>query len=115
MTGKPTRAPSWIESSSPTPPRSGDWPTLAPSDKTPAGNTTLIIAVPDAPGVPPLAGVAAEAAALANLIPGAQLLQHPTRQGVLAALPDHNVAHFACHGYSDWENPLPAGWLLYDH
>ena len=81
----------------------------------PAGNTTLIIAVPDAPGAPPLPGVAAEAAALANLIPGAHLLQHPTRQGVLAALPGHNVAHFACRGYSDWENPAASRLVLYDH
>ena len=62
----------------------------------PAANETLIIAVPDAPGPPPLDGVTAEADALADLIPGAHLLARPTRDTVLEALPGHPVAHFAC-------------------
>jgi len=81
----------------------------------PAATTTLIIAVPDAPGAPPLPGVAAEASALADLIPGARILPHPTRNAVLAALPGHPIAHFACHGYADWTNPAASQLILYDH
>jgi CHAT domain-containing protein len=81
----------------------------------PARSTTLIVAVPDAPGTPPLPGATAEANALAALIPGAHLLTHPTRGTVLAALPSHRVAHFACHGYVDWDNPAASQLVLYDH
>ena len=81
----------------------------------PAADTTLIIAVPDAPDALPLPGVAAEAGALAGLIPGARVLPHPTRDTVLAALPGHPVAHFACHGYADWDNPAASQLILYDH
>ena len=81
----------------------------------PAADTTLIIAVPDAPGASPLPGAAAEASALEDLIPGARLLPRPTRDSVLAALPGHTVAHFACHGYADWANPAASQLILYDH
>jgi CHAT domain/Tetratricopeptide repeat len=76
---------------------------------------TVIIAVPDAPGAPPLDGVIAEADALTKLIPDSYLLPHPTRDSVLAALPIHRVAHFACHGYADWNNPSASRLILYDY
>jgi hypothetical protein len=75
---------------------------------------TLIVAVPDAPGAPLLPGAAEEAARLADLIPGAYRLPRPTRDSVLAALPEHAVAHFACHGYADWANPAASRLVLYD-
>ena len=81
----------------------------------PAAATTLIIAVPDAPGAPSLPGVTAETNALAELIPGAHVLSHPTRDTVLAALPSYLIAHFACHGYADWSNPAASQLILYDH
>jgi CHAT domain-containing protein len=31
------------------------------------------------------------------------------------ALPRHGVAHFACHGLSDWSDPAGSRLLLYDH
>jgi len=77
-----------------------------------AADKTLIIAVP---GAPPLPGVATEAARLAHLIPGAQVLPHPTRDAVLAALPSYPVAHFACHGYADWTDPAASQLILHDH
>ena len=43
------------------------------------------------------------------------MLTHPTRGTVLAALPSHRVAHFACHGYVNWDNPAASRLLLYDH
>jgi CHAT domain-containing protein len=81
----------------------------------PASNTTLIIAVPDAPDVPLLPGAAAEAEHLALLIPRAEVLPHPIRSTVLSALPGHRVAHFACHGYADWANASSSQLILYDH
>ena len=81
----------------------------------PAGTNSLIIAVPDAPGIPPLPGVTAEASELAGLIPGAQVLSRPTRDTVLAALPGRPVAHFACHGYADWTSPAASQLILYDY
>ena len=75
----------------------------------------LIVAVPDAPGASPLPGAAAEAGALADLIPGAHVLPHPTCSAVLDALPRYPAAHFACHGYADWANPADSQLILYDH
>lgn len=43
-----------------------------------------------------------------------QALQHEqvTRTQVLAALPDHSVLHFSCHGTSSFEQPLDSGLLM---
>jgi CHAT domain-containing protein len=80
-----------------------------------AAETTLVVAVPDAGGVAPLPSAAAEAQAVAGLVHSAHLLPHPTRAGVLAALPDYAVAHFACHGEDDWTDPTASRLVLYDH
>ena len=80
-----------------------------------ATTTTLVIAVPYAPDAPPLPGVTAEASAIAELIPGAHVLPHPTRDTVLAVLPGYPVAHFACHGYTDWANPAASQLILHDY
>ncbi len=81
----------------------------------PATDTTLIVAVPDAPGTLRLRGVAEEARVLAASIPGAQVLPHPTRDSVLAALAHHSIVHFACHGYASSDNPGASRLILYDH
>jgi tetratricopeptide (TPR) repeat protein len=75
----------------------------------------VIVAVPDAPGTPLLSGVAAETKTLRRLLPGALVLASPTRDTVLAALPDHQVAHFACHGSADWNDPASSRLILRDH
>jgi hypothetical protein len=80
-----------------------------------ASRRTVIVAVPEAPGVRPLPGVAAEARALATLIPDAEILADPTRNRVLDALNRHTVAHFACHGYANWANPAASELILPDH
>jgi CHAT domain-containing protein len=81
----------------------------------PAADTAVVIAVPDAPGVPALSGVRAEAGVLAAYVPGSQVLDHPTREAVLAALPRYRLAHFACHGYANWGAPAQSQLVLYDH
>ena len=75
---------------------------------------TLIVPVPDLPGAE-LPGVTAETAAIKALITHARTLDRPTREGVLALLPDHRVAHFACHGYADREEPARSRLVLTDH
>jgi len=76
----------------------------------PGAGSALIIAVT---GV--LEGVTAEVSALADLIPGAQVMSDPTPDAVLASLPVHSLVHFACHGYANWADPgasmlvLPGG------
>jgi tetratricopeptide (TPR) repeat protein len=75
---------------------------------------TVIVAVPDAPEARPLAANE-EAEGLAGLIPGARILAHPTRADVLAAIPDHRIAHFACHGYANWDDPASSRLVLHDH
>jgi CHAT domain/Tetratricopeptide repeat len=76
---------------------------------------TLIVSVPGIPGAP-LAGVTAESKAIRALIPAARLLPRPvTRAAVLAALPAHRIAHFACHGHADGADPAASRLLLDDH
>jgi hypothetical protein len=101
---------------------------------TPAASTqdrALLVAMPTTPG---LAGrlryVPAEARLLRTHLPGAVLLaesaawggdpavasaQPPTKANVLAHLPGCPIAHFACHGASDPNDPSKSLLLLRDH
>jgi tetratricopeptide (TPR) repeat protein len=77
----------------------------------------LIVAMPETSDASSLPGVAAEARLLAELLPGATILEgsDATYETVRAALPDHRIAHFACHGLSDWADPAASRLLLHDH
>jgi tetratricopeptide (TPR) repeat protein len=86
-----------------------------PSPEAGAASAPLVVAVPDAPDTPPLPGADLEASAIARAFPRALRLEHPTRKTVLAALPDHPVAHFACHGGVDVDEPSRSQLFLYDH
>lgn len=79
------------------------------------GIRTAIVAVPDAPGAGPLSGAETEADLLTGLVPGAEVLPHPTRSSVLAALPHHRVAHFACHSEPHRTDPWCGRLILQDH
>jgi tetratricopeptide (TPR) repeat protein len=76
--------------------------------------TPVVIAVPDAPGVRPLPGVPKEVEALRKVLPDSLVLPNPTHKEVLAALPGHPVAHFACHGGADSTNPAASHLVLSD-
>ncbi|GAB3450583.1 CHAT domain-containing protein [Actinophytocola sediminis] len=76
--------------------------------------TAVIVPVPDLPGAA-LPGVAEEATAISALLPAANLLANPTHDTVLAALPHHHIAHFACHGRADWADPARSQLILADH
>lgn len=86
-----------------------------PSPQVGAASAPLIVAVPSAPDAPPLPGAAKEADLIANAFPSALRLKRPTRKTVLAALPEHPVAHFACHGGVDAEQPGRSQLFLADH
>ena len=64
----------------------------------------------------PLPNSAQEVAAAVAHFPHHQVLRHTaaTRAAVLAAMPQHPVWHFSCHGSSDPSNPLDNGLLLSD-
>ncbi|MFJ7217962.1 CHAT domain-containing protein [Amycolatopsis sp. NPDC098790] len=77
----------------------------------------LVVAMPETPDAPDLPGARAEAGRLASRVPGATVLTGPdaTRDAVLRALPANTWAHFACHGYSDPDNPSDSHLALFDH
>lgn len=75
---------------------------------------TVVVPVPDLPGAA-LPGVTEEATAISALVPAARVLANPVRDTVLAALPGHHVAHFACHGRADWSDPARSHLILADH
>jgi CHAT domain-containing protein len=77
----------------------------------------LIVAMPETQDTADLPGVRAELSAMTQLLPGATVLQGPdaSRRAVLDALPEHSIAHFACHGLSDWDDPGGSQLVLYDY
>jgi tetratricopeptide (TPR) repeat protein len=74
----------------------------AAGDRAAPGEAALIVAMPDTPGEAALPGVRAEISRLTALMPACLVLEGAaaTRDSVLAALPGHPVAHFACHALS---------------
>jgi tetratricopeptide (TPR) repeat protein len=84
-----------------------------------SGAGALIVAMPQTPGnaAADLPGADSEAQRLAVLMPGSYLLTgaDATHDAVLAALPHHRIAHLACHGINDWNNPAASRLLLHDH
>ncbi|HWS36439.1 MAG TPA: CHAT domain-containing protein [Actinoplanes sp.] len=72
----------------------------------------LVVSMPTTPGLPPLPGAAAEAAAL----PPGQVLtgEHAHRRAVLDALPHHAWAHFACHAVSAADGSADGHLVLRD-
>ncbi len=87
-----------------------------PADRPADTPSVLVVSVPELPGTPPLPGVRLEAAMLQNLLPGAQLLDGPwaTQSAIVAALDSCQIAHFACHGISDWQHTSASRLLVHD-
>ncbi|MGW3247394.1 CHAT domain-containing protein [Streptomyces sp. NPDC001070] len=78
-------------------------------------NTSLIVAMPATPGLPDLRNVPDETGLLADILPTPLVLTEPDRDRVLADLPGRAVAHFACHGSYDIDDPAASRLLLHDH
>ncbi|MGX9887880.1 CHAT domain-containing protein [Streptomyces sp. NPDC002276] len=91
--------------------------TVGADEKRSTPGTALIVAMPETPEAPALPGAQAEVQSLAGLLPASQFLIGPqaTRDTVLAALPQHDIVHLACHGLSDWDTPAASRLLLHDH
>lgn len=77
----------------------------------------LVVAMPSTPGATDLPGARTEADHLVARVPGCTVLTgaDATRETVLGALPAGTWAHFACHGYSDPDNPSDSHLVLHDH
>ncbi|MFJ9664884.1 CHAT domain-containing protein [Streptomyces sp. NPDC101219] len=75
----------------------------------------LVVAVRDAPGLPPLPQAHREAEAVLAAVPGARLLldEEAGADAVEAALAEHTVVHFACHGDNDASLALLRGGGLH--
>jgi hypothetical protein len=92
-------------------------------DATPPGTDparTLIISVPDADHTDVLPGVEKEIAHIRDVIPDATVLptagsRRVNRQAALAALPHHEIVHFACHALQNWTDPADSRLILHDH
>ncbi|MBV9764554.1 MAG: CHAT domain-containing protein [Acidobacteriaceae bacterium] len=70
----------------------------------------LVVAVPDAPGLPYLSDAASEAKLIAERYKKAVVLDgdEACPKRVLRSLREHHLVHFACHGASDILNPSAA-------
>ncbi|WP_170180630.1 CHAT domain-containing protein [Actinomadura pelletieri] len=77
----------------------------------------LVVAMPRTPGAVPLSGASAEAEQIVRLAPAAKVLEgdRATGPAVLAALPHHEIVHFACHAVSEPADPAAARLQLSDH
>ncbi|MFB4421459.1 CHAT domain-containing protein [Streptomyces sp. QL37] len=77
----------------------------------------LVVELSRTPGARALPGARAEARRLAELLPRPTVLsgERATRDAVLAALPRHRVAHFACHALTHPVFPALSRLLLHDH
>jgi hypothetical protein len=77
--------------------------------------STLVVSVPEAPDASPLPGATVEADLLDRLLPATTVLHSPDRAAVTAALPNHEITHFACHGVADMRTPTDSRLLLHDY
>ncbi|MEV6478079.1 CHAT domain-containing protein [Streptomyces sp. NPDC051657] len=77
---------------------------------------SLIVAMPNTPGAPPLFGATEEATAVAAVLPDPTIVTDAaTRAVVLAGLIDARVIHLACHAVTDAADPSRSRLLLRDH
>ena len=85
---------------------------------------TLVVAMPVTPGLPPLRFAAQEVSCVREHIPQADVYvesgtgvteRTPTTERVLALMARCAVAHFACHGSNDPQDPSRSQLYLHDH
>ncbi|HEY5835644.1 CHAT domain-containing protein [Streptomyces sp.] len=76
----------------------------------------LVVALPRTPGAPDLPAADEEAALLTGSFPGARLLRGPaaTRERLMAAVPDHDILHVACHAGHDADRHHESHLVLHD-
>lgn len=74
---------------------------------------SVVVAVPDAPGMP-LPSAEDEASAVEEALRDVQVLTDPSRDDVVEILPNYLTAHFACHGLAA-ADPAASRLILSDH
>jgi len=78
--------------------------------------SVLLVTMPTTPGQSALSGVVREEEAITETIKGAYTirppLRHPTADQVLRGIHESEIAHFACHGCSDFVDPSNSHLLL---
>jgi len=77
----------------------------------------LFVGMPETPRQPHLPNVRREEELVTRLLGGrctALIDEQATRDRVLAGLPDHGWAHFACHGEQNLVDPSKGGLLVHD-
>ncbi|MEV6824112.1 CHAT domain-containing protein [Amycolatopsis sp. NPDC051102] len=80
-----------------------------------ARSTALVVGVGEREGVPVLPGARAEAEAVAAALPGSTVLldADATADAIRQELPEHPIAHFACHGRAvGWAGHPNTGGLV---
>ncbi|MER5597332.1 CHAT domain-containing protein [Streptomyces sp. NPDC002265] len=78
----------------------------------------LAVVMPRTPGERDLPGAVEEAALFSRALGGRVTTlvgQQAVRSEVLGAVPQHAWAHFACHAYSDLDDPARSRLLVHDH
>jgi CHAT domain len=77
----------------------------------------MLVGMLDTPEQNKLPSVVTEINGLENLLSSCihtTVIQNPTRENVLSALPHHQIVHFSCHSYSSLTNPSLSKLLLHD-
>ncbi|KGO61197.1 Tetratricopeptide-like helical [Penicillium expansum] len=75
----------------------------------------LMVTMGTTPGADDLPGTETERSTVLEILgPCAQVevLDQPDSASVIRQIPEYNIAHFACHGLSNWRTPLDSGLIL---
>lgn len=75
----------------------------------------LMVTMETTPGADDLPGTVTERSTVLEILgPCAQVevLDQPDSASVIRQIPEYNIAHFACHGFSNWGTPLESGLIL---
>lgn len=75
----------------------------------------IVVAVPESEGAARLGLAEKEASEVGCLLGECKIMRNPTLQEVVEALPTCRIAHFACHGITDSNNPSHSYLQLPDH
>jgi CHAT domain/Tetratricopeptide repeat len=75
---------------------------------------SLIVTIPTSPGGRDLPWAQLEAQALEKVLPRPTVLTRPAAAQVLGQLGEYAIAHFACHGTTNLDDPSRSGLILAD-
>jgi CHAT domain-containing protein len=79
------------------------------------GENVLLATMTTTPGLPTLSGVEVEKKAILKILPAhfkSEVHDHPSAYRIIQSLKQCSIAHFACHGLSDYTNPSKSGLVF---